>query len=174
MTVVERIPPGEPGPRSRGVDVQRHRPGPIIGATEGQRIRVRFRNATERDHNLQLHGRHSPLHDGHEPVPPGGKTVYEIEAGPAGMHPYHCRTMPIDRHVAKGLCGKPIVDPPGGRPDAHAVVLAPSGWDVDDDGNSGLCARNGVAGLCEKFPIEVAAGEPLRDWHALPTITCSA
>jgi FtsP/CotA-like multicopper oxidase with cupredoxin domain len=137
-------------------------PGPIIRATEGELIRVRFRNATGHDHNLHFHGRHSPLHDGWEPVPPGGETLYEIEAGPAGVHPYHCHTMPIDRHIAKGLYGVLIVDPPGGRPDAHEVVLALSGWDVDDDGRNELYAWNGVAGFYEKFPIKVAAGEPVR------------
>lgn len=137
-------------------------PGPIIRATEGGTIRIRFTNATGHDHNLHFHGRHSPLHDGWEPVPPGGEVVYEIEAGPAGVHPYHCHTMPIDLHISKGLYGTLIIDPPGGRPDAHEVVLALSGWDVNDDGRNELYTWNGVAGFYEKFPIKLPAGEPVR------------
>lgn len=137
-------------------------PGPILRATEGQMIRVHFTNRTAHDHNLHFHGRHSPMHDGWEPVPPGGDTVYEIEAGPAGVHPYHCHTMPIDRHIARGLYGTLIVDPPGGRPEAQEIVLALSGWDVDDDARNEVYAWNGIAGFYEKYPIKLAVGEPVR------------
>ncbi len=137
-------------------------PGPILRATEGDLLRVRFTNRTNHDHNLHFHGRHSPLHDGWEPVPPGGETIYEITAGPAGVHPYHCHTMPIDRHIARGLYGTLIVDPPEGRPPASEVVLALSGWDVDGDGRNELYTWNGVAGFHRKYPIKVPAGEPVR------------
>lgn len=137
-------------------------PGPTLRATEGDTLRIHFRNATGHDHNLHFHGRHSPTHDGWEPVPPGGETTYEIAAGPAGVHPYHCHTMPIDRHIAKGLYGTFIVDPVGGRPDAHEVVLVLSGWDPDEDGRNELYSWNGVAGFYEKFPIKVPHGEPVR------------
>ena len=137
-------------------------PGPIIRATEGQPLRVRLRNNTGHDHNLHFHGRHSPQADGWEPVPPGGETVYEFTAAPAGVHPYHCHKMPIDRHIAKGLYGTFIVDPPGGRPEAHEVVLALSGWDVNDDGRNEVYAWNGVAGFYAKFPLKVEVGEPVR------------
>ncbi len=162
MTVVERSLQVSRAHTAEAWTYNGTAPGPIIRATEGELVRVRFRNATDHDHNVHFHGRHSPLHDGWEPVPPGGETVYEIAAGPAGVHPYHCHTMPIDRHIARGLYGALIVDPPGGRSDAHEVVLALSGWDVNDDGRNELYAWNGVAGFYEKFPIKVAAGEPVR------------
>lgn len=137
-------------------------PGPTLRATEGELLRIRFRNQTGNNHNLHFHGRHSPLHDGWEPVPPGGETIYEIEAGPAGIHPYHCHTMPIDRHIAKGLYGAFIVDPPGGRPPAFEVLLILSGWDPADAGYNQLYTWNGVAGFFDKFPIRIPAGEPVR------------
>jgi nitrite reductase (NO-forming) len=137
-------------------------PGPTLRATEGELLRIRFRNLTGHDHNLHFHGRHSPLHDGWEPVPPGGEAVYEIEAGPAGVHPYHCHTMPIDEHIARGLYGMFIVDPPGGRPPAHEVVLILSGWDPDRRRHNELYSWNGIAGFYDKFPIKIPAGEPVR------------
>jgi FtsP/CotA-like multicopper oxidase with cupredoxin domain len=166
MTVVERR-----HQVARGFDVDAWTyngtaPGPIIRATEGDVLRIRFTNATGHDHNLHFHGRHSPLHDGWEPVPPGGEVVYEIEAGPAGVHPYHCHTMPIDRHIAKGLYGVLIVDPPGGRPDAHEVVLALSGWDPNDDGRNEVYSWNGVAGFYDKYPVKIPTGEPIRAYVA--------
>jgi FtsP/CotA-like multicopper oxidase with cupredoxin domain len=137
-------------------------PGPTIRAGEGELLRIHLRNATDHDHNLHFHGRHSPGYDGWEPVPPGGETTYEIEAGPAGLHPYHCHTMPIDVHISKGLYGAFIVDPPGGRAPAQEVVLILSGWDLDEDGANEVYTWNGVAGFYEKYPIKLAAGEPVR------------
>ncbi len=162
MTVVERRVQVSRGHAVEAWTYNGSAPGPIIRATEGELIRIRFSNNTGHDHNLHFHGKHSPLHDGWEPVPPGGETVYEIEAGPAGVHPYHCHTMPVDRHIAKGLYGTLIVDPPAGRPDAHEVVLALSGWDVDDDGRNELYSWNGIAGYFDKYPIKLPAGEPVR------------
>jgi FtsP/CotA-like multicopper oxidase with cupredoxin domain len=137
-------------------------PGPTIRATEGDRLRIHFKNATEHDHNLHFHGRHTVAQDGWEPVPPHGETTYEIVAGPAGVHPYHCHTMPIDYHIAKGLYGALIVDPVGGRPVARELVMVISGWDVNEDGRNEVYTFNGIAGYYEKFPIKVEVGAPVR------------
>ena len=125
-------------------------------------LRIRFKNLTDHDHNLHFHGRHSPLQDGWEPIPPGGDTIYEIEAGPAGLHPYHCHTMPIDLHIAKGLYGVLIVDPREGRSEAHEVVLTLGGWDPAGERVSRFCAWNGIAGFYLKFPIKIPTGKPVR------------
>lgn len=137
-------------------------PGPIIRATEGDTVRVYFENRTEHPHNLHFHGRHSPLMDGWEPIPPGGEMVYEIEAGPAGVHPYHCHTPPLSQHVARGLYGTFIVDPKDGLPDAREFVLVLSGWDVNDDRINELYSWNGVAGYYARYPLKVGVDEPVR------------
>ncbi len=140
-------------------------PGPTLRATEGDVLEIRFRNRTDRPHNLHFHGRHAPTQDGWEPVPPGGEATYEIVAGPAGLHPYHCHVMPLQVHVARGLYGLLIVDPPTPRPAAQEVVLMLSGFEVDGEPNA-VVAWNGVAGFYERFPIKVQAGEPVRVYLA--------
>lgn len=137
-------------------------PGPIIRATEGDLLEITVHNQTDHNHNLHLHGRHSPSMDGWEPIPPGGQFTYEIKAGPAGVHPYHCHTMPLAKHVAKGLYGTMIVDPIGGRPPAHEFVLLLSGWDIDEDGRNEIYTWNGVAGYFARYPIKVPVGDPVR------------
>ncbi len=137
-------------------------PGPVLRATEGDTLRIRLRNRTPRPHNLHLHGRHHPSMDGWEPIPPGEEFTYEVTAAPYGIHPYHCHTPPLAMHVAKGLYGAFIVDPPGGRPPAHEVVLLMSGWDLDEDGRNELVTYNGVAGWYARHPITVPAGELVR------------
>jgi FtsP/CotA-like multicopper oxidase with cupredoxin domain len=99
--------------------------------------------------------------DGWEPIPPGGEFVYEIEAGPVGVHPYHCHTMPLAEHVRRGLYGTMIVDPPGGRPHSQEVLLLLSGFTVDGYHNA-VVAWNGVAGFYARHPIKLTVGEPVR------------
>ncbi|MGD2061358.1 MAG: multicopper oxidase domain-containing protein [Acidimicrobiia bacterium] len=137
-------------------------PGPIIRATEGDTLRVHFVNRTGHAHSLHFHGAHRPEMDGWEPIPSGGETVYEIEAGPAGVHPYHCHTMPLAEHIARGLYGMMIVDPPGGRAPAQEVALLLSGFSNEDIGRNGIVAWNGVAGFYDRFPIKVKRSEPIR------------
>lgn len=130
-------------------------PAPIIRATEGDILRIHFQNATGHAHSLHFHGAHRPEMDGWEPIPPGGETVYEIEAGPAGLHPFHCHTPPLAMHVARGLYGMMIVDPSGGRPPAQEVALLLSGFSNDEIGQNGIVAWNGVAGFYTQHPIKV-------------------
>lgn len=137
-------------------------PGPTIRATEGDLVRIHFENRTGRAHNLHFHGAHRPEHDGWEPIPAGGEITYEIEAGPAGVHPYHCHTAPLAEHISRGLYGAMIVDPPGGRPPAHEVSLLLSGFSNPQIGRNGIVAWNGVAGFYHDFPIKVPVGELIR------------
>src|SRR5262245_20687973 len=101
-------------------------PGPTIRATEGDRIRVNFKNLGSHPHTMHFHGWHPPAVDGALPgqeVQPGESFVYEFDADPFGVHLYHCHTVPLKRHIHKGLYGAYIVDPKGGRPPADELVM---------------------------------------------------
>ena len=137
-------------------------PGPTIRATEGDVVRVHLRNRTGNAHNIHFHGAHLPEEDGWEPVPAGGEMTYSIDAGPAGVHPYHCHTAPLAEHVSRGLYGTMIVDPVGGRPPAHEVNLVISGFSNDTVGRNGVVAWNGIAGFYHVYPIKVERGVPVR------------
>jgi nitrite reductase (NO-forming) len=137
-------------------------PGPVIRATEGDRLRVDVENRTDLAHNLHLHGSHDPQMDGWQPIPPGQAFTYELEAKPAGLHPYHCHVPPLAEHIRRGLYGALIVDPPQGRPPALEVVLVLGGFDIDGDGRDELYAFNGVCGLYDRHPIRVPVGELVR------------
>ncbi len=137
-------------------------PGPILRVTEGETLRVRLANHTSHAHNLHLHGRHDPAMDGWQPIAPGDTFTYEVTAEPAGVHPYHCHTAPLAEHVARGLYGTLIVDPPRARTDAHEFVLMLCGWDLDGDGRNEVVTWNGVAGFFHDHPITVPVGELVR------------
>jgi FtsP/CotA-like multicopper oxidase with cupredoxin domain len=137
-------------------------PGPVIRATEGDEITIRFRNQGAHPHNLHFHGAHALASDGWEPVPPGGTVERRFRAEPAGLHPYHCDMTPAPEHISHGLYGVMLVDPLHGRAPAKEFVLTLGGFDTDGDGKSDLYGWNGVAGYYMKYPLKVPAGELVR------------
>lgn len=135
-------------------------PGPTIRATEGDRIRVRLHNMGTHAHTIHFHGFHPANMDGvFEQVSPGEGFVYEFDAGPFGLHLYHCHTMPLKKHIAKGLYGVFIVDPRGGRPRAREMVMVLNGFDTNFDGENEVYAVNTVAFAYQRNPIPVRKGE---------------
>jgi len=135
-------------------------PGPTLRATAGDLIRVHFENGSSHEHTMHFHGFHASNMDGvFEQIPPGGSYVYEFEADPFGLHLYHCHTMPLKRHIAKGLYGAFIVDPKDGRPPAHEMVMVMNGFDVNYDGENEVYAVNTVPFAYQAQPIVLRKGE---------------
>jgi FtsP/CotA-like multicopper oxidase with cupredoxin domain len=67
-------------------------PGPTLRATEGDRLRIVFRNNGSHSHTMHFHGIHSARMDGVPGaglVEPGGEFIYEFDALPFGCHLYH-------------------------------------------------------------------------------------
>jgi FtsP/CotA-like multicopper oxidase with cupredoxin domain len=138
-------------------------PGPIIRATEGDLLRVRFRNHTPRGHTVHFHGIHPTRMDGaFLPVEPGAEFVYELAAAPAGMHLYHCHVSPLAEHIARGLYGALIIDPATPRPPAQELVLVLGGLDLDGDGANELYAANGRPFVYAANPITILRDRPTR------------
>jgi nitrite reductase (NO-forming) len=137
-------------------------PGPILRAPVGSRLRVTLDNRSNLPHSLHFHGAHDVSQDGLARVAPAATQIYELEAGPVGLHPYHCHVPPYSWHMAKGMYGAFIVDPIAPRAPAHEFVLCLSGFDLDADGRNDLYAWNGVAGYYERYPIKVPVGELVR------------
>ena len=140
-------------------------PGPTIRATEGDRVRVTFRNLGTHPHSIHFHGWHPPAMDGAlagQEVQPGDAFVYEFDADPFGLHLYHCHTVPLKRHIHKGLYGAFIVDPRGGRPPADEVVMVMNAFDTTFDADNEVYAVNTVANAYMQDPIRVTVGRPVR------------
>jgi FtsP/CotA-like multicopper oxidase with cupredoxin domain len=135
-------------------------PGPTLRCTEGDLVRVHFRNAGTHQHSIHFHGFHAANMDGVlEQIDPGGSYVYEFEAQPFGLHLYHCHTMPLKRHIAKGLYGTMIIDPKRARPPANEMVMVMNGFDVNFDGENEVYAVNTVPFAYQANPIVLKRGE---------------
>ncbi len=137
-------------------------PGPTLRATEGDRLRIRFVNAARHPHTIHFHGIHAAAMDGIEEIAPGGETVYEFDAAPAGLHLYHCHVRPLAEHIAKGLYGTFIIDPKDARPDADELVMVMAGFDTNFDRGNELYAVNTIGFAYVERPIVVRRDELVR------------
>lgn len=154
-------------------------PGPSIRCVEGDRIRIEFVNAGSHPHTIHFHGIHSATMDG---VPgigagmigPGDQTIYEFDAFPFGCHLYHCHSMPLKRHIHKGLYGAFVVDPDpakyGGRERQIAMsrnhnhlenqrfnemMMVMNGFDTNFDDENEVYAVNSIAFAYQRKPIQI-------------------
>ena len=138
-------------------------PGSTLRCTEGDRLRVRFSNAGSHPHTMHFHGFHPANMDGvFEVVKPGDEFVYEFEAEPFGLHLYHCHSVPLKRHIHKGLYGAFIVDPQEKRPEAHELVMVMNGFDTNFDADNEVYGVNTVAFHYHRHPITVKLQELVR------------
>jgi FtsP/CotA-like multicopper oxidase with cupredoxin domain len=158
-------------------------PGPTLRVSEGDRVRIRFQNYGSHPHSIHFHGIHAARMDG---VPgagnvlPGGEFVYEFDAIPFGCHLYHCHSVPLKRHIHKGLYGAFIIDPdPEKRPEEQAAarsrvlgspenavwqefVLVMNAFDTNFDEENEVYAVNSIAHAYTKRPIVIARDRPVR------------
>jgi len=139
-------------------------PGPTIRATEGDVVRVNFINNGDKEHTIHFHGEHPAEMDGVFEIvgSGGGRFTYEFEAGPVGVHPYHCHVMPLEEHIAHGLYGVFIVDPKEGRPPADEMVMVLNGFDTDFDTENNFYAANTVPFYYQHHPIQIKKEELIR------------
>lgn len=137
-------------------------PGPVIRATVGDHVKISMSNRSETAHSVHFHGAHDVMQDGLERVGQGNTQVYEFDAGPAGLHPYHCHVPPYAQHLRKGMFGAMIVDPVTPRAAAHELILCLCGFDTNGDGRNDIYTWNGLAGYYDRFPLKVPVGELVR------------
>jgi manganese oxidase len=158
-------------------------PGPTLRATEGELLRITFQNNGSMPHTMHFHGIHGASMDGITgvgEVVPGSVFTYEFEARPFGCHLYHCHSVPLKRHIHKGLYGGFIVDP---DPELHPVardvarsrllgtpendlwqemVMVMNGFDTNFDDENEVYAVNTVAHAYAKKPIVIDRTRPVR------------
>ncbi|MFC3284591.1 multicopper oxidase domain-containing protein [Litchfieldella rifensis] len=158
-------------------------PGPSLRAVEGDRIRIHFVNHGSHPHTMHFHGIHAARMDGVPglgQVEPGESFTYEFDAQPFGCHLYHCHSVPLKRHIHKGLYGAFIVDPDPSRHPDHGdaarsrllgseenrrwqeFVMVMNGFDTNFDEENEVYAVNTVAHAYANHPIRIERAKPVR------------
>jgi FtsP/CotA-like multicopper oxidase with cupredoxin domain len=138
-------------------------PGPVIRVTQGDTVKITLNNGGKHPHSVHFHSIHPGNMDGvFQIIPAGGTGTYQFTAEPFGVFPYHCHIEPLDQHVARGLYGMLIIDPPKPRPAATELTMVMNGFDTNFDKQNELYSINGLPMYYHDNPIPLKVGEFVR------------
>jgi len=94
-------------------------PGSFIRVRQGDTVEFHLTNHpdSKMPHNIDLHGVTGPGGGAASTfTAPGHGSQFTFKALNAGLYVYHCATAPVGMHVANGMYGLILVEPPGGMP----------------------------------------------------------
>ncbi len=94
-------------------------PGSFIRVRQGDTVQFHLRNMpdSKMPHNIDLHGVTGPGGGAASSfTAPGHVTRFTFKALNAGLFVYHCATAPVGMHIANGMYGLILVEPPEGMP----------------------------------------------------------
>jgi nitrite reductase (NO-forming) len=156
-------------------------PGPVIHARVGQTVRVTLTNKAPMPHSVDFHAARIAPNVAFRDVDPGKSFTFSFKATAPGVFMYHCGTKPVLAHIANGMYGAIVVDPPAGTlPQAdRQFVLVASEWYLGSDGleqpasldmtkahemRPDWVTWNGYAAQYVKHPLTAMPGETVRFW----------
>src|SRR5690606_16383801 len=94
-------------------------PGKFIRVRQGDVVELHLKNhpTSKLPHNIDLHAVTGPGGGAEATLTaPGHETSFTFRALSPGLYVYHCATAPVPMHVANGMYGLILVEPPGGLP----------------------------------------------------------
>jgi len=94
-------------------------PGSFIRIRQGDTVEFHLKNhpGNKMPHNIDLHGVTGPGGGAASSfTAPGHESQFTFKALNEGLYVYHCATAPVGMHVANGMYGLILVEPPGGLP----------------------------------------------------------
>ena len=94
-------------------------PGSFIRVRQGDTVEFHLKNhpSSKMPHNIDLHGVTGPGGGAASSfTAPGHASQFTFKALNEGIYVYHCATAPVGMHVANGMYGLILVEPPQGLP----------------------------------------------------------
>jgi nitrite reductase (NO-forming) len=94
-------------------------PGKFIRIRQGDTVEFHLANApdSKMPHNIDLHAVTGPGGGAESSfTAPGHESQFSFKALSAGLYVYHCATAPVGMHIANGMYGLILVEPPDGLP----------------------------------------------------------
>ena len=132
-------------------------------------------------HSVDFHAARVAPNIAFRDVDPGKSFTFSFKATAPGVFMYHCGTKPVLAHIANGMYGAIVVDPPAGTlPHAdRQYVLVSSEWYLGSNGlkqpasldmtkahemTPDWVTWNGYAAQYVKHPLTAMPGETVRFW----------
>src|SRR3954453_5380132 len=156
-------------------------PGPVIHVRQGQLVKITLTNNGAIPHSVDFHAARIAPDKAFGDVFPGKSVSYSFRATDPGVFMYHCGTKPVLMHIANGMYGAIVVEPPAAvlpKADKDYVLVA-SEWYLDSDGlgkpaqfnmtkaharQPDWMTFNGYSGQDVKHPLAATPGELVRFW----------
>lgn len=171
-------------------------PGPFIRVRQGDTVEVTLVNPRDSTmvHSVDLHAVIGPGGGAALlQVPPGQSKTFTFQATTPGLFVYHCGSPMIAQHIANGMFGLILVEPPGGLPhvDHEFYVMQSEFYTTAPKGKSGLqqfsvdnlmaetaqyyLFNGAVDSLTKEYPLRADEGQTVRIFfgNAGPNATTS-
>ncbi len=150
-------------------------PGPTLRGKVGDVFDVTFINDGTMGHSIDFHASSVAPDRPMRTIAPGESLRYRFTAGQSGIWMYHCGTMPMSAHIANGMFGAVIIDPPDLAPVDREFLLVqselylgPPAGEVSMDSleaeSASAVVFNGYANQYVHRPLNVGVGERIRIW----------
>jgi nitrite reductase (NO-forming) len=150
-------------------------PGPTLRGRVGDRFEVTLVNDGSIGHSVDFHAGALAPDGPMRTIQPGESLTYTFTASRSGIWMYHCSTMPMSLHIANGMFGAVVIDPPDLAPVDREYVLVQSELYLGQQGGVADAAKlaserpdlvlfNGYANQYDHAPLRARVGERVRIW----------
>ncbi|TFV66930.1 UNVERIFIED_ORG: copper oxidase [Bacillus sp. AZ43] len=150
-------------------------PGPVLHGRVGDVFEITLVNDGTIGHSIDFHAGALAPDQPMRTIAPGDSLVYRFTATRAGVWMYHCSTMPMSAHIANGMFGAVVIEPPDLAPVERSYLLlqselylGPQGGTVDTakltEERPDAVVFNGYANQYDARPLEARVGERIRIW----------
>lgn len=150
-------------------------PGPVLHGKVGDTFEVTLVNDGSIGHSIDFHAGALAPDGPMRTIEPGERLTYTFTATRSGVWMYHCSTMPMSLHIANGMVGAVVIDPPGLPAVDREYLLVQSELYLGEQGGIADAARiaaeepdavvfNGYTNQYDREPLTARVGERVRIW----------
>jgi len=175
LPITEQEKEVAPGVRQKVWTFGGSAPGPVLHGQVGDTFVVTVVNHGSESHGIDFHAGSLAPDKVMKPIPPGGSVVYRFTATRAGIWMYHCSSMPMSVHIANGMFGAVVIEPPDLPKVDRSYVLVqseqyfgPQGGSADPDKVAAeepdTVVFNGYPDQYDHSPLKAKVGERVRVW----------
>ena len=175
LTISEEEKEVAPGVRQKVWTFGGTAPGPVLHGAVGDTFVVTVVNKGTEAHGIDFHAGSLAPDKAMRPIPPGESLVYRFTATRAGIWMYHCSSMPMSVHIANGMFGAVVIEPPDlPQVDRSYVIVQSAQYFGPQDGSADpekvrqeqpdTVVFNGYPNQYDHRPLTAKVGERVRVW----------
>ncbi|MCL3862783.1 multicopper oxidase domain-containing protein [Actinotalea sp. K2] len=150
-------------------------PGPALRGRVGDTFEITLVNDGSLGHSIDFHAGALAPQEPMRTIEPGQTLTYVFTATRSGIWMYHCSTMPMSLHIANGMAGAVVIDPPDLPPVDREYLVVQSELYLGEQGGIADAAKvgaerpdavvfNGHAVQYRHDPLPARVGERIRLW----------